>query len=100
MTPRLDELLKIIGPDIGCGDGPVSLSMMNIDDVFLALGARGVPEVEVTRAQMIMVALFMVANMDDPRRDRGDLNWQAFKLLREATVDMFLGVKLRLHEQG
>ena len=86
--PKLTELIKTIGPDIGYGDGLVLFSGANSFGIFEALNNRGIKEVEVQNAEMSLIVRVFLANCSGGR--------ETVKIMREGSVDKFLGVKLRL----
>ena len=86
--PKLTELIKTIGPDIGYGDGLVLFSGANSFGIFEALNNRGIKEVEVQNAEMSLIVRVFLANCSGGNG--------IVKIIREGRVDKFLGVKLRL----
>ena len=86
--PKLTELLKTIGPEIGYGDSLVLFSSANSFDIFEALSNRGIKEVEVQNAEMSLIVRVFLANCSGDR--------EIVKIMREGKIDKFLGVKLRL----
>ena len=86
--PKLTELLKTIGPEIGYGDSLVLFSSANSFAIFEVLNNRGIKEVEVQNAEMSLIVRVFLANCSGGNG--------IVKIIREGRVDKFLGVKLRL----
>ena len=68
---------------MGYGEGPVTLSVSNVDDVFMHLSLRGVREVLVTREQQFIVARFYATY----KHTSTQLGWKTIGVLRAGKVD-------------
>lgn len=92
IIPNLEDLYnnkELMG--YVCPSGIFSLT--NLDDIFRELRTKGITEVKVNWNEMLMIALWVVANIE---KSYADKNWTAIKILREGKIDKFLGIKLHL----
>ena len=95
-TLRLRDLYDTIASDIGHAT-PMTMSVSNVDDVFLVLKKRGIREVVVNFGEMHMITMFTI-NAIQQHNDEQDRNWDALKLIQEGEMDKFFGVKLILEK--
>ena len=62
------------------------LMMSNLDDVFRKLNKWGIEEVEVDREEMLVIAMWSLANASHSPEN--------MTIIREGKLDKFLGIKL------
>ena len=94
IIPKLSDLREMIGKELGFGN--FVISPINIDDAFKVLKSKGVNEIKVNWNEMLTIALFVVANIQNNSKPT---HWDALQILREGKIDKFLGVKLILYER-
>lgn len=104
IIPKLSEILKDIGPEMGLGHGEVIFSAINVDDVFGILYKRRLKEVIVSREEMFQITRFMIANSmpqlpDYKPLSLSELNWLIWEALSEGKVNKFFGVRLILEKE-
>ena len=88
IIPTLDELAHD-------EQGEMVITLVNIDDIFRTLAEQGYKEVRVNRGQMLMIAMFIVANVTNSD-DKKVWETKSWELLTEGKIDKFLGVKIKL----
>lgn len=75
-------------------------SVVNIDDALRFFLREGIDEIRVNREQMLMAAMFFVANsvpiFASKEESESSLREVSMKILKEGKLDMLFGVKLIL----
>lgn len=89
ITPNVKDFLGPHGDVLSCS---------NVDDVFRDILLAEIEEVEVSRGDMQIIAMFMLAAAIPNVRgvDINKINLRAWKILEEGRVEKFLGVQLKL----
>ena len=81
------------------GECAITVTPMNIDDIFREARRQNIKEIEVTNDEMFIIATFLVANISpyfDMEYTREEAEKKALLLMKEGKVDKFFGVKLVL----
>ena len=101
--PKLEDLCKHIGFDVGYNRAEVLLAASNVDDIFRALKGGGMKAVRVNFEEMWMITSYIIANLPRDIKKAKDKNPEypfltGLKIITEGQVDKFFGVKLILEE--
>ena len=95
---KLSDILKTLDTsEFGLGEGSVTMSVLNVDDIFGLLMKKGIKEVKVNFGEMFMITIWTIANIQN-YNGKNETNWQALKLIKDGKINKFFGIRLYLYE--
>ena len=95
---KLVDIVDLMSEELGYGkDNTVTISTINVDDIFGILRKRGIKEIIVSFHEMFLIITFTIANIQQYNNEQ-DMKWEALKLIQDGLMDKFFGVKLILED--